>query len=285
MKPGSTRTIFLVHDGDGETFLYRNLAARTPYGIAVVGIEPRSIPGVPMAHVSIDEMAAFYVQAIRERQPHGPYLLGGMCAGGLIAYAMGVQLIRAGEKVDLVAILDAATPQAVKRSGQITQDRTRRLHAMLESTQDLKMGSICRWAYISGVFVKKVFNVLRWEIGSRLMRAVTRLRFLVLKYVLLQGKTWPYWLPELSVREIYTSAEACCQLESETNLKVLLVRATTGEGADQPYRDIYSDDAFGWRNFARQLEVVDVYGGHSSMLQEPYVESLANVLIHYAHID
>ena len=63
-------------------------------------------------------MASFYVKEVRKKQPLGPYLLGGFCAGGVIAHEMASQLLYAGEIVELVALLDAATPQAFKRREQ-----------------------------------------------------------------------------------------------------------------------------------------------------------------------
>ena len=85
--------------------------------------------GVPLAHARIEDMAAFYIDQVRKKQPHGPYRLGGMCAGGVIAYEMASQLVRAGESVELVAILDAATPQAAKRPGRIARQRLGRTGA------------------------------------------------------------------------------------------------------------------------------------------------------------
>jgi FkbH-like protein len=282
LKSGHEKTLFLVHDGDGETLLYRNLAAHLPATVSVVGIEPYSILNIPMAHVSIDDIADFYVNAIRQRQPHGPYLLGGLCAGGLIAYVIATRLVRAGEEVKMVAILDAAVPGAVERIGQVTQERTNKLTAMLQSVQEMNMGTLQRWVYISNMLLKKITNALRWEIGSRYALLSTLLRFKVLKYVLANNKAWPSWIRELSVREIYVSAEAGCQLVSDANIKVLLVRASSGLEDDKPYREVYLDDTFGWRKIAPQLDVVDVDGGHASMLQEPNVVSLASIIKQYA---
>jgi thioesterase domain-containing protein len=47
---------------------------------------------------------------------------------------------------------------------------------------------------------------------------------------------------------------------------------------DDAYRDVYADDYFGWRAVDPSLVVIDVEGGHSSMLQEPFVASLATAL-------
>ena len=71
--------LFLVHDGDGETMLYRNLALRLNADHAVYGLQPCSRPDVPMAHTRVAEMAAYHIDKMRSVQPRGPYLVGG-CA-------------------------------------------------------------------------------------------------------------------------------------------------------------------------------------------------------------
>lgn len=108
----SPPTLFLVHDGDGETLLYLNLAKRLPPTFRVIGIEPWAGGGVPLRHTRLPEMACAYVAALRERQPDGPYRLGGMCAGGTIAFEMALQLQAAGQTVSLLTLLDAADAQA-----------------------------------------------------------------------------------------------------------------------------------------------------------------------------
>ena len=74
---------------------------------------------VPLAHTSIEDMASFYISEVRKKEPYGPYLLGGMCAGGVIAYEMASQLVRSGESVELVAVLDAVLPGTQKKPGAL----------------------------------------------------------------------------------------------------------------------------------------------------------------------
>ena len=81
IRRGGPRNLFLVHDGFGEIMLYLNLARRMPDDVAVFGIEPRRLARVPLAHVSIEDMAAFYVEEIRKKQPTVHTSLGGSCAG------------------------------------------------------------------------------------------------------------------------------------------------------------------------------------------------------------
>ena len=90
--------LFLVHDGDGETMLYRNLALRLKSDHAVYGLQPYSRLDVPLAHIRVAEMAAYHIDKMRSVQPQGPYLIGGMCAGGVIAFEIALQLQSAGRK-------------------------------------------------------------------------------------------------------------------------------------------------------------------------------------------
>jgi thioesterase domain-containing protein len=54
----------------------------------------------------LEEIAATHLEALRAIQPAGPYLLGGFCNGGLVAYEMARQLHAAGQAVDLLVLLD-----------------------------------------------------------------------------------------------------------------------------------------------------------------------------------
>ena len=279
LKPGGPRNLFLVHDGDGETLLYLNLASHMPGDLAVFGIEPRRIPGVPLAHARIEDMAAFYVEEIRKIQPHGPYLLGGMCAGGVIAHEMALQLVRMGESIELVALLDAATPQAPKRRGRITEQRLGRLTQALADVRAKKRSSIGNALSIISTASRKLTNALRWEIMRLGKELSVSLRFRLLRGLLARQLPWPWLVPQLTVRQIYDSAETNYVPKPLSVASSVLLRARIGEASDTPYREIYADDTFGWGEVTQDLIVVDVEGGHSSMLQEPFVESLAAELM------
>jgi FkbH-like protein len=281
LRPGGPRNLFFVHDGDGETLLYLNIARRMPAEFSVFGIEPRRDPGVPLAHVRIEDMAAFYIEEVRKKQDHGPYIFAGMCAGGVIAYEMASQLERAGESVELVALLDAAMPGALKRPGRISKQRLGRMKQALADARNGGRGPMQRAVVVAGAISQKLTNALLWEISQRYKRAAVRARFGLLRKLLARKLAWPKIVPELSVRQIYDSAEAAYEPKPASISSVVLVRAKTGEANDTPYQNIYADETFGWGAVAHGLMVVDVEGGHSSMLQEPFADSLATALMPY----
>ena len=73
--------------------------------------------GQRLRRLSVQDMAALYVAAVREQQPSGPYLLLGFCFGGVLAYEAAQQLRRAGEEVSLLAMLDSTLGSVMGRHG------------------------------------------------------------------------------------------------------------------------------------------------------------------------
>jgi thioesterase domain-containing protein len=284
LRRGGPRGLFLVHDGEGETLLYLNLARRMPKDFTVFAIEPRRIARVPLAHTKIEDMAAFYIGEMRKKQPQGPYLLGGLCAGGVIAYEMAWQLTKAGENIELVALLEAALPNAPERPGRATEQRLARLKLAITQPEKKNRGRLLRTMVAVAAILHKTLNVPLWKISEWSKQLSARVRFRLLRRVL-QGKVaWPRFVPSLSVRQIYDCAQARYTPKPLPITSILLVRAQTGEGDDTPYRDIYADEAFGWNTIAR-LKVVDVDGGHSTMLEDRFVDSVAKALLPYLEAD
>ena len=292
LQRGSDRNLFLVHDGEGAVLLYLGLAGCMPEDINVIGISPPSLPRVPLASTSIEDMARQYVQCIRQRQPHGPYMLGGLCAGGLIAYEMAVQLRQFGESVEMVAIMDGGTPQAPVKRGLRFLQRQQRLSDAIATVRTGDHGWAKRsWLFVS-MFIRRAIRACSWEISSRMYVCFTSMRVALLRRRLSRGNlSWPSWLRPPLFREVYLYAEQRYKPKPLTDTRVVLVRASAAERVsdaqmapeidDTPYIDIYADELMGWSDIVSELSVVDVKGGHSSMLWEPHVRPLANALRPY----
>lgn len=136
LKPGTgKRALFLIHDADGEVLLYRNLALRMPRDVAVYGVVPLASGRLPMVHTSVEAMAAHYLREIRACQPEGPYYLGGLCAGGVIAFAVAQQLVDQGATVDLLALIEAVSPRARLDSHVVARTRWHRATELFASTR------------------------------------------------------------------------------------------------------------------------------------------------------
>jgi hypothetical protein len=62
---------------------------------------------------SIEEMARTSVRSFRRIQPHGPYLIGGWSAGAIYAYEIAHSLMRAGEQILALILLDMRVPSLI----------------------------------------------------------------------------------------------------------------------------------------------------------------------------
>ncbi|HEU5377919.1 MAG TPA: amino acid adenylation domain-containing protein [Ktedonobacteraceae bacterium] len=108
---GTKPPLFFVHPFGGDVLCYSELSrsldrAQPFYGLQCGGLDEEGIP-----YSRIEDMAAFYIDAIRTVQPHGPYYLGGWSLGGWIAFEIAIQLQNCGETVPLlVLIVDGPAP-------------------------------------------------------------------------------------------------------------------------------------------------------------------------------
>jgi hypothetical protein len=127
------------------------------------------------------------------------------------------------------------------------------------------------------VLGRKVAGRVAWEVRKRRMQAADDRRLATLRQVLAGGGEWPASEPGLDFRAIYNHAEHAYQPPAST-VSVLLLRATAGSGDDIPYREVFADPTLGWAGVVRDLVVIDVEGGHASMLQEPQAASLARTI-------
>ncbi|MBS0366469.1 MAG: amino acid adenylation domain-containing protein [Proteobacteria bacterium] len=109
---GSGTPLFLVPGIGGNAVGYYELARLLGPGQPVYGLESRGLDGLQKPLTRIPDIAARFVADMRSVQPRGPYLLGGACVGGVVAYEIAQQLIAAGEQVRLLAMFDSWPPSA-----------------------------------------------------------------------------------------------------------------------------------------------------------------------------
>ncbi|MCW4354620.1 polyketide synthase Pks13 [Hoyosella sp. YIM 151337] len=100
---GSDRVpVFVFHPAGGSTVVYEPLTKRLPADVPVYGFE--RVEG------KLSDRVAEYLPALRDIQPHGPYVLVGWSFGGALAYAMAQRLRAEGEDVALLGLLDTVFP-------------------------------------------------------------------------------------------------------------------------------------------------------------------------------
>jgi thioesterase domain-containing protein len=124
INDAGTRTPFFYLHGDlfGGGFyslkLSRALGSEQPFYV----VPPHNVRSLAQAP-TVAEMARAHLQDLRAVRPHGPYIVGGFCLGAIVAYELAQQLVAAGEKVEMLLLIDAEPEdkalRALRRASEI----------------------------------------------------------------------------------------------------------------------------------------------------------------------
>jgi thioesterase domain-containing protein/acyl carrier protein len=111
----SARPFFFLH-GDylGGGYYCVSLARRLGSELPFYALVPRRIDPT-VAVPTIEELAAEHIRQMRAVCPTGPYMLGGFCIGGIIAFEIARQLKQQGQAVALLVLIDAETGYPAER--------------------------------------------------------------------------------------------------------------------------------------------------------------------------
>ena len=110
---GTAIPIFMVPGVGGNVLIFAQLARLLGLDQPFYGLQARGLDGKEAPFTSVPEMARYYVAEIRAFRHQGPYVLAGVCTGGLIAYEMAQQLSEQGEAVTLV-VMDTWHPTSYR---------------------------------------------------------------------------------------------------------------------------------------------------------------------------
>jgi thioesterase domain-containing protein/acyl carrier protein len=252
---GSKPPLFCIHPDHGLVLFYQALVNRLPpdqpvYGLQSVGVDSGEAP-----LMSLEEMAARYIQDIRRFQPRGPYHLGGYSLGGVLAAEMARQLHADGQSAGLLALFDTYAPVAYQQN-LIDKPRLRRmaghlqllkgstpkdaLHSLSQKTREALSGKKADWQ----------------KAAEELAGSLAPERLAALQTVILANEAafFRYQTPAYPARAtLFRAAEVSVFEERDPSLW-------------------WSD------HFAGGLEIHDVPGAHLTMMNEPQVPALALAL-------
>lgn len=257
---GSKTPLFLVHGAEGNVLLYRNLARHLGPDQPVYGLQSQGLNGDGRLNITIEDMASQYLKEIVVAQPHGPYLLGGYCLGGVIALEIAQQLKAAGEKVALVVMLDTYNEGATSHSGWFLK---RPVHLF----QNL-------WFHIANVIS------LQWKDRSKFLRGKAdvelsrlRIRLNAGGYILRRavGAKTRQNYPHLFIKKI--NDEAALRYRPKPYVGRVAVIRPKGHFLG------FADTSLGWSEVVSDgLEVHELPVSPKGMLVEPFCRRLAETL-------
>ena len=107
VQPKGTRPPLYVMSGlDGHVLAFHRLANYLGEDQPIYGLVPRGKNQKEAFHLRVEDMAAYYVDAIRQVQLEGPYRLAGYSFGGVVAFEVARQLTAQGAVVSFLGLLD-----------------------------------------------------------------------------------------------------------------------------------------------------------------------------------
>jgi thioesterase domain-containing protein/acyl carrier protein len=254
---GAEQPFFCVHPSGGNVFCYTALAHHLGPDQPFYGLQAQGLDGAEPAHTTVEEMAAHYIEAMREIQPAGPYLLGGWSLGGVVAFEMARQIEEQGDNVDLLVLMDARNP-VLDRDLHREADDLAQLEGFalqigvppdyLEGGRD-RVSQCEPEARLSFILEQaKIANVLPGDLGLSQMQ---------------------------SLFDVFNSnLQALRSYVPQTRRgRIVLLKASKGK------RNLGWDSSLGWDGLNREgVEVYEVPGNHFGMMRPPNVNYLADQL-------
>ncbi|MGE3724648.1 MAG: amino acid adenylation domain-containing protein [Candidatus Sericytochromatia bacterium] len=106
-REGKGQALYCVHAISGTVFPFQTLAKHLtgPF----YALQSQGLTGQP-PHLSLEAMAAAYLDCVIHVQPEGPLLLSGWSFGALVAFEMARQALARGRNVSHLVLLDLPLP-------------------------------------------------------------------------------------------------------------------------------------------------------------------------------
>ena len=264
---GAGLPFFCVHPAGGRVQAFWDLGRRVGEGRPFYGIRPGDPAQNGHRRERAEDVAAEYVAAIRSVQPLGPYCLGGYSLGVFLAFEMARQLEAAGERVALLALLDAA----VYRPAEDDPHAVRHLMALAAQEGGLALAE----EELREVAPERLLEHVLAEIarGGKLpAHALETLRAVA-----------PVGYASKLIVDEYMRRLVADPAAFRLSGPVAVFRArdeASGSPAATPLGwSARCEPGLGWeRVCASRVEVLCVPGDHSSLLVEPHVTTLADAL-------
>jgi amino acid adenylation domain-containing protein len=264
---GSKRPFFCVPGAGGNVIYFYHLARHLGSDQPFYSLQPRGLDGKSEPHTRVEDMAAYYIEALQAVQPQGPYLLGGHSLGGWVAFEMAQQLLHQGHEVALVAILDTTAPVPTNKPVGVDWDDATWLTSLASIIERL-FGKNLEVSYdaLQPLDPDEQLNYLKERLKMVNLlppeAETTQIHGLVQVF---KANHQAHYVPQ----EVYPT-------------RITLLRASEvhlEEAASDELSEILRHPTWGWGELsAEPVEIHVVPGDHITMMTEPHVQVLAEQL-------
>jgi amino acid adenylation domain-containing protein len=168
IQPKGTKPPFFCVGGGviNLRYLSQQLGDDQPF----YALQSESLDGYQAIHANIEEIAEFFIQAMREMQPQGPYFIGGCYGSGMVALEIARQLQLQGQQVAFVGIFNTRPRLHAER-----RSLHRRVRSRLFNWGDGNIKGF--WGNIRGVDLQHAQEALQsttWRYAVKIFRRLKR---------------------------------------------------------------------------------------------------------------
>jgi thioesterase domain-containing protein len=263
---GTKKPLFFVHPGGGNVLCYFDLARCLGLDRPFYGFQTPGLYGELPLYTRIEDMASYYIEAMKEIQPEGPYFLGGWSLGGIIAYEMAQQLVAQGQGVCQLFILDTGVQflreEHIEEDDEQIDEATQLIgllgEALLISMEDLE----------SFEGDERIDYVLKRAMSANLIPPDVDIAMArsFLKVFNVNGRARRNYIPQ-----VYPGIVTLFKTAVQPSMP-----PSDGTTPGEEVADTTQDPTMGWCKFAAGgVRVIDVPGNHQTMVSMPHVETLA----------
>jgi amino acid adenylation domain-containing protein len=255
---GSLPPLYLVPGIGGLVMGASYLARRLGFDQPFYGLQAKGLRHAENAFASIEEMASYYIDAIQAFHTDDPIFIAGYSFGGVVAFEIGRQLLAAGKRVGMVAILDTVAPGR------------HRFHPVSFAR------NLPYWVtdFVLRRKPREVGRDVLKKVKGASRRCINGLRRAVnlepIQEEITERVDLPGELPERYRRVAARHYEALLRYQPQTYPGKITLFCTRA----QPLLRAYPEN--GWGPFAAGgVEVHQIEGNHLNFLEEPHVRVLA----------
>ncbi|MDC9590391.1 amino acid adenylation domain-containing protein [Xenorhabdus sp. XENO-10] len=266
---GHKRPLFFIHPMGGNVLSYLRLVNHFPedqpfYALQAHGVDAGSTP-----LSTVQEQATNYLEAIRQIQPRGPYSIGGWSYGGFVAFEMARQLKEAGEEVADLFVLDTVALNT-------------------ESQGKANEEALLRWFFWELLWLNEGATLPEQIVPEHITSLQERFEYIT-EHAMATGV-----IPQGSSRAVvqrlfdvyktnWKAAADYAAYKADINMTLLHATRPLPEvlrSMHDAVRSEYRDPKNGWGyKTTGRISVIDVLGDHLEIMEEPYVEEVAKVIL------
>ena len=248
--------IYMVHGAGLNVMPFKALAKYFDHDQPIFGLQSKGMDGELTKYESVEEIAASYIDEIRENNPSGEIILAGYSLGGIIAFEMAKQLKGSGISVKRLFLLDSFATFA-KNEGVLKNRYGAKLHRELHKKFfDLKLlikhPNILRDIKYRS-FGKKINNLLD-NLGIKTKKEESPILQRINKIKAMHVAACKQYIPGFYEGEI------------------TLIRAKIRT------KYFFDPESLGWKGRSKSIRIIDVEGVHSDMFSPPNDGELAAII-------